>query len=107
MEEKVVLGYFMQIVNGISYMHKQNVIHRDLKTANIFKTKQDCLKIGDFGVSKIMTTKFRKAHTMIGILFFKYYSRYHIRSNYIVAILKKISKIYCVTIFYLIFKFFQ
>jgi len=66
LEEKVVLGYFMQIVNGISYMHKQNVIHRDLKTANIFKTKQDCLKIGDFGVSKIMTTKFRKAHTMIG-----------------------------------------
>lgn len=56
----------MQIIAGISYIHDQNIIHRDLKTANIFKTKQGCLKIGDFGVSKIITTRFRKANTMIG-----------------------------------------
>ncbi len=61
---------FIQIVSGISYMHDQHILHRDLKTANIFKTKHNCLKIGDFGVSKIMSTKFRKANTMIGMCVF-------------------------------------
>ena len=35
-------------------MHSKNVLHRDLKSANIFLTKNLSLKIGDFGISKVL-----------------------------------------------------
>jgi len=57
---------FAQIVSGLSYMHGQKVLHRDLKTANIFMTKEGLLKIGDFGVSKIMTSRNNAANTVLG-----------------------------------------
>ena len=38
-------------------MHAHNVLHRDLKTANIFLTKEGLVKIGDFGISKMLTTR--------------------------------------------------
>ncbi|KAG6604612.1 PEK protein kinase [Phytophthora cinnamomi] len=43
---------FHQIVNGLRYVHKQGLVHRDVKPANIFLTRESCVKIGDFGLSK-------------------------------------------------------
>ena len=45
------------MVSAIRYMHAHNVLHRDLKTANIFLTKEGLVKIGDFGISKMLTTR--------------------------------------------------
>ncbi len=45
------------MVSAIRYMHSRHVLHRDLKTANVFLTKEGEAKIGDFGISKIMTTR--------------------------------------------------
>ena len=47
----------MQMVSAIRYMHAHHVLHRDLKTANIFLTKDSIVKLGDFGISKILSTK--------------------------------------------------
>ena len=33
-------------------MHSKNILHRDIKTMNIFIAKDDILKLGDFGISK-------------------------------------------------------
>lgn len=39
---------------GLSYLHKQRVLHRDIKTINMFLTKDNHIKIGDLGVAKML-----------------------------------------------------
>ena len=55
----------VQITNGLNYAHEQRIIHRDIKTANLFFTHAKTLKIMDFGLAK-MVEEVRKASTMIG-----------------------------------------
>lgn len=51
-----ILKKFAQILLAIHHIHSQNILHRDLKTHNIFLSKnKKVLKIGDFGISKVMT----------------------------------------------------
>ncbi|GFT47521.1 hypothetical protein NPIL_194351 [Nephila pilipes] len=66
MEEKEILLLFKQIVSAIKHMHDHNILHRDLKTANIFLTKDGTVKVGDFGISKMLTTKQGGAITVVG-----------------------------------------
>ena len=39
---------------GLQYLHSKNIIHRDLKTLNIFMLKDNIAKIGDLGCAKII-----------------------------------------------------
>ena len=43
--------YYYQIINGLEYIQSQNIIHRDLKPENLLLTKDNILKIIDFGLS--------------------------------------------------------
>ena len=47
-------------------MHSKNILHRDIKAENIFLTKNNELKIGDFGISKESQTM---NQTVIGTLY--------------------------------------
>lgn len=63
--ERQILSIVEQITSAVNYMHSQNIIHRDLKTANIFLNHKGQVKIGDFGISKIINTKII-AQTILG-----------------------------------------
>ena len=54
--ERRILTMFSQIASGLRFMHSKHILHRDLKTANIFLTKDGFVKIGDLGIAKIMVT---------------------------------------------------
>jgi len=53
-DEKIIIKIILQICLGLKEIHKANIIHRDLKPANIFIDDSYKIKIGDFGVSKIL-----------------------------------------------------
>ena len=55
----------VQISAGLGYAHDQHIIHRDIKSANLFFTHEKVVKIMDFGLAK-MLEEVRKATTVVG-----------------------------------------
>ncbi len=54
LELNVALDYTCQIANAVEHAHRQGVIHRDLRPANVFVTDRGLLKVGDFGTSRFL-----------------------------------------------------
>jgi NIMA (never in mitosis gene a)-related kinase len=54
----------LQIAEALEHMHDKNITHRDLKSENVLVANENKFMIGDFGLSKILTTdsKMTKAH---------------------------------------------
>jgi serine/threonine-protein kinase len=50
----LALDYICQIANAVEHAHRQGVIHRDLRPANVFVTERGLLKVGDFGTSRFL-----------------------------------------------------
>ena len=47
--------FFQQIISGVEYCHRHNVVHRDLKPENLLLDQRLNVKIADFGLSNMMT----------------------------------------------------
>ncbi|KAI0358657.1 Pkinase-domain-containing protein [Trametes cingulata] len=66
LEEKYVAVITREVLNGLSYLHKSAIIHRDLKAANILITAAGKVMICDFGVSALLVTASSKRNTLVG-----------------------------------------
>lgn len=62
----ILSNFTQQIANGMKYLHSKNIIHRDLKPNNILLTRNDVLKISDFGTHKLLDTRNETTKTFTG-----------------------------------------
>ncbi len=51
-ERSECIAYITDLGNAIAYAHKRNIVHSDLKPANIFITSENILKVLDFGIAR-------------------------------------------------------
>jgi len=64
--ENEVLHMFVQIALAIKHIHDRKILHRDLKSQNIFLTRSGMVKLGDFGVSRVLERTVDFAATQVG-----------------------------------------
>lgn len=65
-KEEQIMQWFVQITMAVQHIHSNKILHRDLKTQNVFLTKRDLVKIGDFGIAKVLENTIDMAETCCG-----------------------------------------
>ncbi len=58
--EEQILDWFVQLALAIKHVHDRKILHRDIKTQNIFLTSKGEIKLGDFGIG----TRARRLHNL-------------------------------------------
>ena len=51
-EEKQIIDWFIEICEGIKFIHDKKILYKNLNTENIFLTKDNHIKLGDFSINK-------------------------------------------------------
>mmetsp|Transcript_80599 Transcript_80599/g.248615 ORF Transcript_80599/g.248615 Transcript_80599/m.248615 type:complete len:508 (+) Transcript_80599:2-1525(+) len=64
--EATILTWFVQICFALLHVHTRRVLHRDLKTQNVFLMASGQIKLGDFGIARVLETMQGYAKTMVG-----------------------------------------
>ena len=62
----VKLGYIVRVIDALAYAHQHNVVHRDVKPANIMVTKEGVVKVVDFGIARLTDMSMTQPNMMIG-----------------------------------------
>ena len=52
LRESQIWKFFIQMSLGLQYLHANRILHRDIKTINMFLAREDMIKIGDLGVAR-------------------------------------------------------
>ena len=65
-DQNIIKDIFIQICKGLKEIHNNKILHRDLTPDNIIIDKNNKIKIGDFGISKILINLNNYANTQMG-----------------------------------------
>jgi len=67
LKEEAIKDWFVQMCLAVQYVHDRKILHRDLKTQNIFLTKAGDAVLGDFGIARVFRSQKKEmASTVIG-----------------------------------------
>ncbi|KAI1098693.1 kinase-like protein [Jackrogersella minutella] len=66
LQEKWIIPILREVAVAIFWVHKEGIIHRDIKCANVLVTETGAVQLCDFGVAGMMETKLDKRSTFIG-----------------------------------------
>ena len=66
LDETKIWKFFIEMCLGLRYLHSNKILHRDIKTINMFLAKDDQIKVGDLGVAKLLNQTQNMAHTIVG-----------------------------------------
>merc|ERR1719421_1195090 len=64
--EQQILRWFTQALLALKFIHDKHILHRDLKSQNFFLMSNGKLRIGDFGIAKVLDSTAAFAKTTIG-----------------------------------------
>ncbi len=64
--ENQIIDWFTQLCLAMKHIHDRKILHRDIKSQNVFLTKNGLIKLGDFGIAKCLDTTLQQAKTFIG-----------------------------------------
>ncbi|RYG53426.1 hypothetical protein EON66_08560, partial [archaeon] len=64
--EAQVCDWFVQICLALLYLHKKKILHRDLKLANVFLNQHNEIRLGDFGIARVLKYTLECAKTVVG-----------------------------------------
>lgn len=64
--EAQIKKWIAQTLLGVEYIHGAGVLHRDLKSSNLFITADGDLQIGDFGLAKVLTSTQQSSRSLVG-----------------------------------------
>ena len=65
-----MLDIFIQVCLGVEYLHRKNILHRDIKAMNVFLHSNGGVKIGDMGVAKIVSDVSQFVKSVVGTPFY-------------------------------------
>ncbi|XP_030642456.1 serine/threonine-protein kinase Nek5 [Chanos chanos] len=69
--EEQITDWFVQICLGLKHIHDRKVLHRDIKSQNIFLTQGGIkVKLGDFGIARMLNNTMELARTCVGTPFY-------------------------------------
>jgi serine/threonine protein kinase len=66
LKEEIIMNWFTQLCFAVKYIHDKKILHRDLKLSNVFLCSNGDIKLGDFGIAKILNDTEEYAKTIVG-----------------------------------------
>ncbi|KAL0216147.1 hypothetical protein P9112_008331 [Eukaryota sp. TZLM1-RC] len=65
-KEDQIWDWFTQLCLSIKHVHDRKILHRDIKTQNVFLTQDNSVQLGDFGIARVLKSTMECAKTAIG-----------------------------------------